>query len=162
MKTIHVHQWAVILLALFTPIVLPGQQDEWRGIPPLRSPSKIADTKLVEQLPSFPGCANLTSEEERTACSNQRFREFIHTNLEYPAKAKNAGVEGTVVVRFTVHKDGSVGDFEILEDIGFGCGAEAVRLMQLMQDRNIKWVYFTSMMRPQDVIFSTPIQFKLK
>ena len=35
-----------------------------------------------------------------------------------------------MVVEFTIYKDGSTGNFNILEDVGFGCGKELIRVIQ--------------------------------
>ncbi len=58
--------------------------------------------------------------------------KFIYANLQYPKIAKDKDVQGTVLVGFVVEKDGSITDREVIQDIGAGCGAEALRLVYLM------------------------------
>ncbi|MCR9085012.1 MAG: energy transducer TonB, partial [Cyclobacteriaceae bacterium] len=52
-------------------------------------------------------------------------------NLRYPEMARDKGIEGTVVVRFIVEKDGSISEAKILRGIGGGCDEEAIRVLQL-------------------------------
>ncbi|TFV97546.1 M56 family peptidase [Algoriphagus kandeliae] len=56
--------------------------------------------------------------------------EYLMANLKYPDKAKQMGIEGTVVLAFVVNTDGSISDVEILRGIGAGCDEEAHRVVQ--------------------------------
>ena len=60
--------------------------------------------------------------------------EFMVDNMKYPKQAKKAGVEGTVYVKFHVEKDGSVSNAEVVKGIGGGCDAEALRMVNEMQN----------------------------
>ena len=59
----------------------------------------------VEVMPEYPG-------------GMEAMFKYIGENLKYPASAKEKGIEGTVVVKFVVNKDGSISDAEILKGIG--------------------------------------------
>ena len=50
---------------------------------------------------------------------------FLNSNVKYPARARENGIEGTVVLSFVVQKDGSVTDIEVVKGVGGGCTAEA-------------------------------------
>jgi len=66
----------------------------------------------ADQMPYFVGCEDLPDgSAEKRACSNKKLVDFIAQNLNYPAKAKVTGVEGTVYVSFLVSESG------ILEEI---------------------------------------------
>lgn len=54
----------------------------------------------------------------------------IYQQINYPKKARLAGIEGTVVVEFTVTKKGSVEDAEVIRGIGGGCDKEALRVVK--------------------------------
>lgn len=41
--------------------------------------------------------------------------EHIINKLEYPEAAKNAGIEGTVVVKFVINKKGQVSETKVLK-----------------------------------------------
>jgi protein TonB len=83
---------------------------------------------------------------------------FIQKHLKYPELARQAGVEGKVVVRLTIDEKGQMVDAVVMEDeagVGFGRAALAV----LQQCR------FTPAMqrdRPVKVSVSIPIYFRLK
>lgn len=49
--------------------------------------------------------------------------------LNYPERAQNMGVEGRVVVRFTVNKEGKATDVRVLHGLGYGCDEEAARII---------------------------------
>lgn len=57
---------------------------------------------------------------------------YIGDNLQYPEEAKDAKIEGKVLVRFVVNENGNITDVEVLKGIGYGCDEEAVRLVSQM------------------------------
>lgn len=59
----------------------------------------------------------------------EAFNLFVEKNLRYPEAAAQNGIEGIVVVRFIIEKDGSLSGFQIQESTGYGCDEEAVRLL---------------------------------
>ncbi|MCR9085047.1 MAG: energy transducer TonB [Cyclobacteriaceae bacterium] len=58
------------------------------------------------------------------------WNEYLKANLKYPAKAKEDGIEGTVIAVFVINTDGSITDVEILRGVGAGLDEEAVRVIQ--------------------------------
>ena len=60
----------------------------------------------------------------------KKLRRYIQRNLEYPEAAAEAKIEGEVKVEFRVQPDGTLTDFEVLESLGYGCDAEAIRLLR--------------------------------
>jgi antitoxin component YwqK of YwqJK toxin-antitoxin module len=56
----------------------------------------------------------------------EHFYEFIGKNFKTP---NIQGLNGKVYVSFVVETDGSITDVKVLRDIGFGTGAEAVRVV---------------------------------
>jgi len=53
-------------------------------------------------------------------CAQKAMLQFIYENIKYPNKARENGVEGTVVIRFVIDKEGLIQDAEILREIGAG------------------------------------------
>ena len=51
----------------------------------------------------------------------------IYKKITYPKKAKENGIEGTVIIRVLIEKDGEVKDAQVIKGIGYGCD-EAARL----------------------------------
>ena len=72
---------------------------------------------IAEVMPSFPG-------------GNNKFYEYIAQNLKYPRKALKAQVEGKVIIRFVVAKDGDISEIEVLKGIGYDCDEEAIRVLE--------------------------------
>lgn len=99
----------------------------------------------VEQLPQFPG-----GEEE--------MYKFINWNLKYPVIAQESGIQGKVIVGFTVLKDGTASDIQILRGIDTYCDREAIRVVKMMP----KWIPAKQNGIPAKVSYFVPIIFKLK
>ena len=60
------------------------------------------------------------------------YREYMHQNAKYPEKAKQAGLEGAVYVKFIVDERGHIQDAEVAKGVGNGFDEEALRLVRLM------------------------------
>lgn len=100
---------------------------------------------VVEQEPSFPG-------------GMDSMYAFIQRNLRYPTQAIDNDVSGKVYVTFVVEKDGSISNPKLLRDIGFGCGAEAIRVVKAMP----KWNPGKQRGKPVRVQFNLPVSFSLR
>ena len=95
---------------------------------------------IAEEMPRFPGCEDSTANmKEKNFCSQGLMKSFIKENLQYPALAKSRRLEGTVIVQFIVEKDGSLSNFELLRTFERNCGVEAMRLVRLMQEKQVQW-----------------------
>ena len=57
---------------------------------------------------------------------------YLNRSLKYPKKARDAGIKGTVIVRFIVEKDGSITNIEIERGRHKLLDEEAIRLVQTM------------------------------
>lgn len=68
-----------------------------------------------EVMPVLNSCAIIEDRTERETCSNQGIMEHIINKLEYPKAAKDAGIEGTVVVKFVIDKTGRVSDAKVMK-----------------------------------------------
>lgn len=82
---------------------------------------------------------------------------FLRQNVNYPQDALKQGIEGTVVVHFTISKDGSTKDINIVRSLFPSCDAEAVRVVSIMP----KWVPGKLKGKPVDAIYTLPLSFKL-
>ena len=58
---------------------------------------------------------------------------FIQNNLQYPAEAIAAKVEGTVRIRFSIDHTGKVFKSQVIASLGHGCDEEAIRLVHLLE-----------------------------
>ena len=132
-----------------------------------KEPVKIEESvkekpfQVVKDMPRFPGCEDKASAERRT-CAEGKMVEFIYKNLKYPIEARENAVEGTVVIRFIVEKDGSISDAQIFREIGGECGVEALRVVNLMNTEGIKWIPGKQKDKAVRVQYNLPIRFKLE
>jgi len=129
--------------------------------PPPPAPEVEEIFTVVEEMPRFPGCED-KPKAERKACADQKMLQFIYKNIKYPAIARENGVEGSVVIRFYIDKDGSVKEPQILKDIGAGTGSEAMRVVNMMNGMSEKWTPGKQRGKPVKVYFNLPVKFRLE
>ena len=96
------------------------------------------------------------------ACAQKKMLEFVYKNIKYPAIARENGIQGRVVIQFVVEKDGSVTDARVVRDIGAGCGAEGLRVVNSMNRMPQKWTPGKQRGKPVRVQFTLPVSFKLE
>lgn len=99
----------------------------------------------VEQMPRFEG-------------GEEKMMQFIADTLHYPVVAQEAGIQGRVVVRFVVDKEGKVTDPTVIRGIDPSCDKEAVRIVKLMP----KWTPGKQNGQNVAVYYTLPIVFRLK
>ncbi len=100
---------------------------------------------IVEQMPSFPG-------------GEAEMMKFIGSNLRYPVVAQESGIQGRVVVRFVVTKEGNIDQVEVVRGIDPSCDREAMRVVKSMP----KWTPGRQNGKSVPVYFTLPILFRLK
>lgn len=118
---------------------------------------------FAEQMPRFPGCENMAADKKAAdKCATTALLKFLSSKLNYPALARENGVQGTVVIRFIVEKDGSLTEMEVVRDPGAGLGKEALRVVNLMNKMEAKWTPGKQNARPVRVRFNLPVKFYLQ
>jgi TonB family protein len=131
---------------------------------PLQPPTPTSDQevfKVVEEMPRFPGCEDISHMDERKKCADMKMLSYISENLKYPESARKKGIEGTVVVQFVVNPDGSISDINIVRDIGEGCGQVAADIISQMNQMESKWIPGKQGGEKVKVMFTLPFRFKL-
>jgi TonB family protein len=75
----------------------------------------------------------------------------------YPAAARRAGVQGPVVIRGIVRRDGTIDNLEIIKDLPYGLGEEARRAVN-------RWRFRPATYRgePIDVYYTVTVNFRLQ
>ena len=75
----------------------------------------------IPPMPSFPG----------------NIQQFLRTHLVWPAGRKNKNVEGRVVVKFYIDRNGTCSQFKVLRSLNSSFDAEALRVLKLMPKWNM-------------------------
>lgn len=99
--------------------------------------NKILGLSDVSEKPAFPG-------------GIEKFYQFVGANFRTPS---DPNLKGKVYITYIIEKDGSLSDFKILRDIGFGTGEEAIRVLKLSP----KWIPGKIDGNPVKVMYSLPI-----
>lgn len=84
-------------------------------------------------------------------------RVFIANSYQYPREAIQNRVKGTVKVSFIINQEGQMVDMKVEEDLGYGTGAEALRVLK----RAKKWTPGIMRGVPVRVVYSLPIRLDL-
>lgn len=131
--------------------------------PPPPAEKEVAEIfKVVEEMPRFPGCEESGNTiEERKTCSDRKLMEYLYAEIRYPSVARENNIEGMVVIGFVVNMDGSITNAQILREIGGGCGDEALRVVQKMNEMGNGWIPGRQRGVPVRVQFTLPVRFKL-
>ena len=82
---------------------------------------------------------------------------YMIQNLKYPTAAKEAKVQGMVVISFIVTSEGKVENVEVLRGIGSGCDEEAVRVIS----QSGAWTPAKKEGKTVATKMTLPVQFKL-
>lgn len=80
----------------------------------------------------------------------------VQQRIRYPELARNAGIEGRVVVQFVVTSDGEIANPRVVRGIGGGCDEAALEALQFA-----KFQPGYQRGRPVNVSYSLPITFTL-
>ena len=100
---------------------------------------------VVEEMPVFPG-------------GQTGLMEFIAKNLRYPVKAQKEGIQGRVIARFIVEKDGSVSNLAVARrSVSSELDTEAIRVLSTMP----KWTPGKQRGKEVRVKYTVPIAFRL-
>ena len=102
--------------------------------------------KVVETMPSFPG-------------GDAALMKFISDNVRYPDIAQENGIQGRAICQFTVEKDGSITDIQIVRSAGDETlDKEAKRVIKSMP----KWSPGKQRGKAVRVSYTIPINFRLQ
>lgn len=99
---------------------------------------------IIEEKPEYPG-------------GTAALMEYVKENIIYPADALNGGVQGCVIVQFTVNPDGSTSDFKIIRSVFPSLDKEAIRVLS----QTGKWKPGRQRGRCIPVEYQVPVTFKL-
>ncbi|WP_085537760.1 TonB family protein [Massilibacteroides vaginae] len=100
---------------------------------------------VVEEMPRFPG-------------GEEALLKFINQGIKYPTDAQEGGKQGRVIVSFTVKKDGSVADVEVMRGVYPSLDKEAMRVIGTMPI----WEPGKEKGQAVNVRYTVPITFRLQ
>ena len=99
----------------------------------------------VEEAASFPG-------------GDKELMKYLSNNVRYPIRALENDVQGRVIVQFTVRRDGSVADVEVVRTADAMLNDEAVRVIKSMP----RWLPGKQRGKAVNCKFTVPVTFKIK
>ena len=90
--------------------------------------------------------------------ARQEFPKWFYAQLTYPEDARDAGMQGRVIVQFQINKDGSVSDISILEGVCESIDNEVIRVVSESPD----WTPGYIDGKPVKVTYAFPVLFQLR
>lgn len=97
----------------------------------------IYDAKNVEVKPEYPGGV-------------EAFYKFIAKNFKAP---EEEGLNGKILTTFVIEIDGSISNIKVLQDVGYGSGAEVIKVLTMSEN----WIPARLNNIPVRVLFQFPI-----
>jgi periplasmic protein TonB len=94
------------------PISIEKPREESKVVE--EDPNQLFSQAGIEVQPEYPG-------------GMPNFYKFVGNNYQVP---EEEGLSGKVLVSFVVERDGSLTDIKVIRDLGYGTGAEAIRVLK--------------------------------
>ena len=113
-----------------------------------------APKTTADEMPTYPGC-----EKSDMVCARQKMAAFVKEHIRLPEAAAEAKEGGVAMVAFVIGKNGKISDVTLKSDPGFGMGAEALRVVNLMNEEKVKWEPGREDGKKVDVQMVLPIPF---
>ena len=129
----------LLLVALLSSTTITAQKTV---VSKKQSKEKVFD--VVEEMPQFPG-------------GQEGLMIFLRDNMKYPKEATEKGIQGRVLAKFIVEKDGLVSEPEIVKSVYPALDEEALRVVRCMP----KWKPGKQNGKPVRVRFTIPLSFRL-
>lgn len=98
----------------------------------------------VDEMPSFPG-------------GKDAMMEFLSKNIKYPVVAEENGIQGRVLVKVVVKKDGTIDSPIVVKGVDPSLNKEAIRVVKTMP----KWIPGKQKGEPVNVSFTVPVTFRI-
>lgn len=117
--------------------------------------------QVVEEMFWFLGCEDIVNVVEWQACVNQEFMFYIYENLVYFKVVKEVGIEGMLVLKLVIGKEGVIKDYSISWLVNEVFDVEVLCVVQQMQ-QEINWVLGVQCGWKVNVVLQFFICFKLE
>ncbi|MBO7114443.1 MAG: TonB family protein [Bacteroidaceae bacterium] len=99
---------------------------------------------IVDQAPEFPN-------------GTMGLLQYLRANIKYPRECRENNIQGRVLVSFTIGKDGSISDAEVVKGVDPLLDAEALRVISKLPD----WTPGVQNGEVVKVRYTVPINFRL-
>ena len=99
---------------------------------------------VVDEMPSFPR-------------GKGAMMEFLSKNIKYPVVAEENGIQGRVLVKIVVKKDGTIDSPTVVKGVDPSLDKEAIRVVKTMP----KWIPGKQKGEPVNVSFIVPVTFRI-
>jgi protein TonB len=100
---------------------------------------------VVESMPAFPG-------------GDAALFKYLGESIKYPVIAQESGIQGRVICQFTVNRDGSIVDIEVVRSVDKSLDAEAIRVISKMP----RWTPGKQRGKTVRVKYTLPVNFRLQ
>jgi protein TonB len=131
---------------------------EAKGFPggiPIYVPKKVVEEEIVEE--SFPFAVVEYKPKFQNGDQNT-FSKWVNSKIVYPESAQENGVQGKVMLQFTVDKDGYVKNVIVIRKVDPDLDREAVRVVS----SSPRWTPGRQRTKDVAVVFNFPVVFQLQ
>lgn len=108
------------------------------------APEDTTVYNVVEIMPDFPG-------------GQTAFMKFIAENIKYPKTMEDNGIQGRVIVKYIVTKDGSIRNPKVVSSLCPEGDAEAIRVIESMP----KWIPGKMKGKNVNTYYTVPINYRI-
>jgi TonB family protein len=134
---------AIVLAATLLVSASAAKNSSAMSAPTLQD--SVLSYDQVDKMPEYPG-------------GMSAFYQFFGKNVKIPSEAEKQQINGRVMVAFVVAEDGSLKDFKVLKDPGYGLSEEVLRVLQ----KSPKWTPGTKNGKNVSVAYTLPISINAK
>lgn len=64
------------------------------------------------------------------ADAGKNLAKYVQQEIDYPQLAIDYGIEGNIIVEFSIEESGEINALQIIEGLGFGCDQEVVKALE--------------------------------
>lgn len=123
--------FSFLIISFFLIQIVSAQEQSSKAL------DKIYQLEEVDIKPEYPG-------------GIMAFYNFIAKNYKTP---EEEGLNGKIITTFVIETDGSISDIKVLQDIGYGSGAEVLKVLAMSK----KWIPAKLNDVPVRVLYQFPI-----
>lgn len=115
--------------------------------------------RVVENMPSYPGCEHITDEAAKDACTQRKVSEYLKTNLSYRPAVFEKNVDYGAVIQFLVSDQGLVYEMQVTKAPDEESRATLFKALQSMASR-MAWTPGTQRGRPITFMYRMQVDLK--